>query len=446
MRRLAPVALLLALAVPAPADYWPAFRGADRAGVAEAKTLPATWDTAKNVAWKADVPGAGWSSPVVWGGRVFLTAAVSDAKQKEPRKGLYISDLRGNVPPGEHRRLVLCYDAATGKLLWQRTAFAGKATGTIHLKNSLASETPVSDGERVYAYFGNVGVACYDFAGKELWSVKTPAHKTRMGWGTAASPALHGDRLFLVHDNEEQSFLLALDTRTGKQAWRVERKGEGSNWGTPFVWKNELRTEVVTAGSQRVRSYGLDGKLLWELKGMSLISIPTPFARHGLLYVTSGYVADPFLKPVYAIRPGGSGDITPPDGQERGKYVAWCQPQAGPYHPTPLVYGDYLYVLYDRGFLACYEAKTGKEVYRRQRLGAGATAFTASPWAYGGKVFCLSEDGETFVVQAGPVFKVLARNKLGEMSLATPALAGGSLFLRTQGKLYCLRQPAKGPG
>jgi outer membrane protein assembly factor BamB len=258
-----------------------------------------------------------------------------------------------------------------------------------------------------------------------------------MGWGTAASPALHGDRVFLVHDNEERSFLLALDKHTGKQLWRVERK-EASNWATPFVWKNGMRTELVTAGSGAVRSYDQGGKLLWQLRGMSIISIPTPFARHGLLYVTSGYVADPFLKPLYAIRAGAAGDVSLKRGEAANKYVAWCQRHAGPYHPSPLVYGDYLYVLHDRGFLTCYEARTGKEVYGKRRL--GASAFTASPWAYGGKVFCLSEDGEAVVVRAGKEFKILGRNRLDEMTLATPALAGGSLFVRTSGKLYCLRE------
>jgi outer membrane protein assembly factor BamB len=260
-----------------------------------------------------------------------------------------------------------------------------------------------------------------------------------MGWGTAASPALHDGKVFIVHDNEEKSYLVALDLTTGKELWRVDRK-EGSNWATPFVWLSPGRTELVTAGTGRVRSYGLDGKLLWQLKGMSMISIPTPFAAGGLLYVTSGYVGDPFLKPVYAIKPGATGDISLKGGQTSNQHIAWCQKYAGPYHPTPVVYRGLLYVLHDRGFLACYEADTGKEVYGRRRLARSTSAFTASPWAYDGKVFCLSEDGETVVVQAGREFKVLGRNRLDGMSLATPALAEGSLFLRTQSRLYCLRK------
>jgi outer membrane protein assembly factor BamB len=442
MRILLLVGVLLSVLLPLPTragEDWPAFRGGELAGVAEAPTLPDTWSVERNVLWKVEIPGSGWSSPIVVGNRVFVTSVVSEGKTPPPRKGLYIEDLNGKLTSGERRWLVHCFDARTGKLLWERTAFKGQPKTPVHIKNTYASETPVADGERVYAYFANAGLVCFDHDGKEQWSQKWEPHKMRMGWGNGSSPALDGDRLYVVNDNEEKSFLLALDAISGKQLWRVDRD-EKSNWVTPFVWKNERGTEVVTAGSNRVRSYDRLGKLLWELRGMSVISIPTPFARDGLLYVTSGYVVDPFLKPVYAIRPGAMGDITLPEGATSSATIAWCLPQAGPYHPSPLVYGDYLYVLYDRGFLSCYEAKTGKAVYERQRLGAGAKAFTASPWGYGGKVFCLSEDGDTLVVAAGREFKLLTTNALDEMSMATPAIAGGSLFVRTQNKLYCLRR------
>ena len=421
---------------------WTQFRGGSRAGVAEARTLPAKWGPKENVVWKTDVPGRGWSSPVVWGERLFITTAVTDGKLRDPKKGLYINDLKGTRPAGAFRWLVCCLDWKTGTMLWQKEVHKGAAPGTLHLKNSFASETPAVDGERVYAYFGNVGVFCLDHAGKLLWSKKLPPVKTRMGWGTAASPALYKDRLFIVNDNEDKSYLLALDTKNGNEAWRVERD-EKSNWASPFVWRNDKRVEVVTAGTSRVRSYGLDGKLLWEFGGMSIISIPTPFAADGLLYVTSGYVLDS-LRPVYAIRPGAAGDISLKKGEKSNKSIAWCQRQAGPYHPTPVVYGDYFYVLYDRGFLSCYEAKTGKPVYQKQRLASSATAFTCSPWVYGGKVFCLSEDGDTFVVQAGPTFKVLETNSLDDMCLASPALAHGSLVVRTLGKVYRLEKARAG--
>jgi outer membrane protein assembly factor BamB len=286
----------------------------------------------------------------------------------------------------------------------------------------------------VVVTFGNVGLVCYDLQGKQIWSKSIEPHKTRMGWGTGASPVLHGDRLYFVNDNEEQSYLAALDKGTGAEVWRVERK-EKSNWGTPFVWESKTRTEIVTAGTGKVRSYDLDGKLLWELAGMSSISIPSPFAHGELLFVTSGYVLDS-LRPLYAIKPGAAGDISLKDKATANDAIAWSQRLAGPYHPTPVIHGDYLYVLLDRGFLSCYDVRTGKEVYGKQRIDAGSDKFTASPWAAAGKIYCLSEDGDTYVINGGPKFEVLAKNSVGdEMCLATPALVRGSIILRTATKL-----------
>jgi outer membrane protein assembly factor BamB len=433
------LAILVALAAsPALAGDWPAFRGGGLATPptkGELATLPESWDGKANVLWSVTLP-EGWSSPVVAGGKVFVTAA-SGGKLAEPRKGLYIEDLKGKAPEGEHEWQVICLDAATGKELWRKSPFQGKLGSTIHIKNSLASETPVAADGHVYSVFGNVGVACHTLDGKEVWRLKLPARKTQMGWGTGASPAYADGKLILVNDNEEESYIEALDGKTGKSVWKVKRD-ETSNWATPFVWRHEGRTEVVTAGKGKVRSYSLDGKLLWELRGMSTIAIPTPFAAEGLLFVTSGYILDPVQRPLYAIKPGAKGDITLKSGQKSNDHVAWVQWFAGPYHPTPVAYEGHVYVLLDRGFLSCYEAKTGKAVYEKKRL--GGAAFTASPWAYGGRVYCLSEDGETWAVKAGPEFGVVGRSKLGEMALATPAVAGGSVFLRTRTKLWCLRK------
>jgi outer membrane protein assembly factor BamB len=417
---------------------WPQFRGPGARGVAEASNLPDRWSTNQNVAWVTDVPGRGWSSPIAWGNQVFLTAVVSDAEMEEPKKGLYFGGERKEIPKANHHWMVFAYDLASGRELWRHQAHAGTPPTQLHVKNTYASETPVTDGERVYAYFGNVGLFCYDMQGRLLWSTNWPPVKTRYGWGSAASPVLHQDRLFIVNDNDDSSFAVALDARTGRQLWRVDRD-EKSNWATPYVWQNEKRTELITCGTKRVRSYDLDGNLLWELGGMSSIVIPTPFAGHGLLYVCSGYVQDK-ARPVFAIKPGASGDISLQEDETSNQYIAWYQRTAAPYNPSPLVYGDYFYVLFDFGFLSCHDARTGAAIYDKQRIRPeGPTAFTASPWAADGKLFALSEEGDTFVFQAGPEYKLLHKNSLDEMCMATPAIAGDRLLIRTLTKLYCLK-------
>ncbi len=268
---------------------WPQFRGEQAAGVATNLNLPTTWSSSQNVAWKTPVPGFGWSSPVVWGDRIFVTSVVRDGEVEPPRKGLYFGGERLTPSTNTQHWMVYAFDWATGNRVWEKQVHAGSPGTPVHLKNTYASETPATDGERVYAYFGNVGLYCLDLAGKELWSQKFGSFKTRAGWGTAASPVLHGERVFVVNDNEEKSFLVALNKKTGEQIWRVERD-EKSNWATPFVWENEKRTELVVPGRKRVRAYDLDGKLLWELGGMSSIVIPTPLARFGLLFVCSVFV------------------------------------------------------------------------------------------------------------------------------------------------------------
>jgi outer membrane protein assembly factor BamB len=423
-----------------PQEHWPQFRGPQARGVADGQNLPQTWSATEHVAWKRDLPGLGWSCPIVWGNRVWITTAVGSTPVENPRKGLYLFGENLAPPDETYQWKLLCFDLHTGELLWERVCHEGKPERARHSKNSYASETPVTDGERVYACFGDLGVFCYDLEGNPQWSVRWPSYRTRMGWGPAASPVCHGGRLYVVRDNEEHSHLLAIDARTGEEVWRVERD-EGSNWATPFIWENELRTEIITPGSNKVRAYDLEGQLLYEFGGMSSIAIPTPFAAGGLLYVSSGYVLDR-AKPIFAVRPGAAGDISlPGEDVTSNEFIVWCQHRAGPYNTSPLVYGDYLYVLLDGGMLACYEAHTGKEVYGRQRI-PGGRAFTASPWAYDGRIFCLEEDGQTHVFEAGPEFRHVGTNPLEEddMALATPAMAQGRLLIRTSKRLYCLAE------
>jgi outer membrane protein assembly factor BamB len=433
--------LLLLVAVTAcgsPVTNWFQFRGAGALGVADNPNLPERWSTNENVAWKIEVPGRGWSSPIIAGDRVLLTTVVSEGEMEEPKKGLYFGGERKEISPVTHHWFVLAYDLKSGRELWRKEAHRGLPSKGLHVKNTYASETPVTDGQRVFAYFGNVGLFCYDMEGHSLWETNWAPVKTRNGWGSAGSPALHEQRVFVVNDNDEQSFAVALDASTGRQLWRVERD-EKSNWATPYIWQNERRTELITCGTRRVRSYDLDGKLLWELGGMSSIVIPTPFSKFGLLYVCSGYVGDK-ARPVFAVKPGASGDISLKPGETNNAFIAWSQPVAAPYNPSPLVYGDYFYVLFDFGFLSCHDARTGRLIYEKQRIRPqGNTAFTASPWAANGRIFALSEDGDTYVFASGPEYKLLHKNSLDEMCMATPAISADRLVIRTLSHLYCLR-------
>jgi putative pyrroloquinoline-quinone binding quinoprotein/putative pyrroloquinoline-quinone-binding quinoprotein len=423
---------LAVVAVSAGADDWPRFRGRSAGVAADDPALPDTWSATENVVWTADIPGLGWSSPVVWGDHVFLTSVVNTTQQEPPKPGFYLGDWPASSAP--HRWTVYDIDFRTGKIRWERVVSSAPPGRAKHLKNSYASETPVTDGERVYFYFGNTGLFVFDLDGKPVWSKPIGPLKTRNNWGTGASPVLHGDRVYVLNDNDDQSFLAAYDKRTGADIWRVNRV-EGTNWSTPFVWENERRTEIVTSGSDKVRSYDLSGTLLWEFSGMSTISIPTPFDHNGLLYLASGYIADA-LRPAYAIRPGASGDISLKPDQTSNDFIVWSARTGAPYNPTPLVYGDYYYTLFDRGFFTSQDAKTGKEIYGRQRITGDASGFTASPWGYNGKIFAMSEDGDTYVIRAGTAFEVIGKNSLNEMTLATPAVAHGSLLVRTASKLY----------
>jgi outer membrane protein assembly factor BamB len=430
------LAALLVTGVAA-SDRWPQFRGSQAGRIADDPALPETWSETDNVAWKTEIPGAGWSSPVVWDDHIFVTGTIGGTAEPAPIKGLYDpGDENGRTrSSAEHRWMVYDVDFETGRIRWQQELVRAVPKVQRHIKNSFASETAVTDGERVYVYFGSIGLlAAFDFNGRRVWAKELGAFDGRQAFGTAASPALHKDRIFIVHDNATGSFMAALDTRTGNEIWRVARD-EVENWSTPYIWENERRTEIVTSGLRKVRSYDLDGKLLWELSGMTINVTPTPFASHGLVFINSGYPgASP--RPVYAVRPGASGDISLKPDEASNEFIAWYQPLLGTYNTSSLVYGDFYYTLLDRGFLLCHDARTGRQIYGRQRIAADAAGFTASPWAYNGKIFLLSEDGDTFVVQAGPQFKLLGRNSLYEMALATPAVVRGSVLIRTQSKLY----------
>lgn len=421
---------------------WPQFRGIDATGVSLNTGLPDHWSATENVEWKSDIAGRGWGSPIVWGDNVFVATVVNTGETEPIKKGLYFGGDRKDIPQSIHEWKILCLDLTSGKTRWEKTVRTGMPTGSIHLKNSYASETPVTDGEHVYVCFGNIGLYCFDFNGEQIWSHELAAHKTRNGWGTASSPVLHGDVLYYVNDNDEHSTLLALNKRTGEKLWEVDRD-EKSNWATPFIWTHADRTEIVTAGTRAVRSYDLKGNLLWSLKGMSSITIATPYVADGLLYVSSGYVLDK-TKALYAIKPGATGDLTLQDGQSSNDFIVWSSQKIAPYNPSTIVNDGRLFVLYDRGFMSSFNSKTGNPLFEAQPLNRGSE-FTASPWSYDGKLFCINEDGMCSVIKAGDTLEILHTNSLADddVTLATPAIAGDRLLIRTDKRVYCVRSAAK---
>jgi outer membrane protein assembly factor BamB len=422
------------------AGDWPQFRGPNNSGVCPQSQAPSEWSDTKNLAWTQKIPGYGWSSPIVVGDKIIVTTAVTE-KQKRPQPLGFGMFLKAKPPDTVYRWEVHCLDRNTGKTLWSQVALERKPRTAVTFGNTYASETPVSDGVCVYAYFGMHGVYCYTLDGKEVWQKDLGAYPMLMNWGTGSSPALDGDRLFIVCDNDEKSFLVALDKKTGKELWRVTRD-EKSNWTTPFVWRNQVRVEMVTAGHNAIRSYDpADGKILWELKrpaasSMSFVNA-TPVAAESMLYVAAG--SKPGSSPLWAVKAGASGDISLKSGETSNASIAWSSTKACPPMASPLLYKDHLYILMEKGgILMCLDARTGKEVYKERLKGAGT--FTSSPWVRDGKLYCLAEDGETFVVEAGTKFQLLGKNEIKDMFWATPALSHDSLYLRGADRLYCIRK------
>jgi len=463
------------------ATDWPQFRGPNASAISTEKDLPVEWAKDKNIAWKVQLPGYGWSCPVVWGDKVFVTTAVSDKQKKPGGFGMGMGGPGGGPggggfpkggfnpkPPDDvFKWQVYCLNAADGKTIWSQTARETKPTIPTQASNTYASETPATDGQRVYAYFGAHGVYCFDMTGNEIWKKDLGTYPMALGFGTASSPALTDGRLFIQCDNEKESFLIALDAKSGKEIWKTPRS-ERTGWRSPIVWKTKDRTEVVCIGPQRARSYdAATGKQVWQLGGVNGQPKASAVASDELLVVgTGGGPGGGFgmggfgpkggapggpkggggfgggSKPLFAIKPGASGDITLKDGEKSNEAVAWHQSQGGPSTASPLLYDGYIYILEERGgFLACYDAKTGKQAYK-ERL-PGARGFTSSPWAYDGKVFCLDDNATTYVVEAGPTFKAIGKNTLEGMCWSSPAVAGGAVFLRTVDHLYCIRNAAR---
>ncbi len=437
--------LVLLVASLAWAQNWPQFRGDHALGVVENTQLPLSWDVEKGraVAWKATIPGLAHSSPIVWGDRIYLTTAVSanpNSVLQFPLKGAL--DTRTDV--SKHQFSVMALEKSTGKVVWKQIAYEGEPQVARHPHNSYAAATPAIDGKHLVAFFGSEGLYTYNLEGKLLWKQNVgvldqaafdlPEYK----WGYASSPIIYKNLAIIQCDQIHGSFLEAFDIDTGKPAWRVERPDAIPSWATPGIYEGKTGDELVINGAETIHGYDpLTGKELWKLKGTSMISVPTPFTAHDLIFVFTGYSR--YVQPMYVIKPGSRGDITPPKDALSTDRLAWTTQKGAPYLNTPLVYGENLYVMGNTGILVVYRARTGEKMYQ-QRLGTGGY-FTASAVAGGGKIYFTSEDGDVFVVKAGNEYELLAENHFGDVTMATPAISGRMLLYRTQHFLYALEEP-----
>jgi len=431
--------LIAITATVANAQNWPQFRGPGASGVVEGQPAAVTWNAEKsdNTRWKTAIPGLGHSSPVVWGNKIFVTTAVSSAAKDETRYGLY-----GDVAPVKddprHTWKVYALDKTTGKILWERTAYEGLPKVKRHPKSTHSDSTPVTDGKYLIALFGSHGLYAFDLNGKPLWKQDLGVldsgwfYDADYQWEHGSSPVIYRDLVIIQADVQKDSFIAAYYLKTGKLAWKTPRE-EISSWGTPTVYQGKTRSEIIANGSKAIRGYDpATGKELWRLTPNSEVTTPTPFVAHDLIFVTSGYAP---IQPIYAIRPGAIGDISLKDGKDSSEFIAWSKQRGGPYMPTPIVYGELLYTCSNQGVLTAYNAKTGERAYQ-ERLGGKGGAFTASPVASDGKIYLSSEDGDVFVVKAGPKYELLATNPVGEVMMASPAISDGLVIVRAHNHVF----------
>jgi outer membrane protein assembly factor BamB len=427
-------------------NNWHQWRGPLANGTSPGANPPVEWSPTKNVRWKVEIPGQASASPIVWNNRVFvLTAVPTDRKapasrearsatpSSPPRRGGGGAPNRGAAPSNYYQFMVLCLDRNTGQELWRKVAAEQVPHEPGHQTNTFASGSPMTDGRFLYVSFGSVGIFCYDLQGNLQWKTDLGDMQTRNGFGEGASPALHQDTLVVPWDHEAQSFIAALDARTGDIRWKVNRD-EVTTWATPLIVEHQGRMQVIANGSNRVRSYDLkDGRLLWECGGQASNPIPSPVVQGDLVYCMTGYRG----YAVYAIPLDSMGDITDSD------QIAWSRTDTGPYVSSPVLYGGQLYFTKGRdAILSSLDIKTGEPLIEQVRL-PGLNTMYASPVAAAGRVYFTSREGATIVLKHGPKFEVLATNRMDEGIDASPALVGNQMFLRRERHLYCIENTAR---
>ena len=438
--------LVLCISTHAASDSnWPQFRGPHASGVSD-DAAPTKWnvETGENIRWQTPIPGLGHACPIIWSNRIYVATAVRPNAKADLKIGIYgAGDSYKEKEP--HQWRLLCLDQATGKILWDKPGHEAVPRQERHTKATHANCTMATDGKSLIAFFGSEGLYCYDLNGTLRWKKDVGLLDSgyymapSAQWEYASSPILFENMVIVQCDIQKGSFLAAYNVKDGSQVWRTPRE-EVPTWSTPTVYKDGDRALLIVNGYKHIGGYDArTGKEIWRLTGGGDIPVPTPVVAHGLVFIMNAHGR---LSPIYAVRLDATGDITLQEGQQSNSGIAWSVPRGGAYMQTPMIYGDYLYSCQINGILSCYEAKTGKVIYQ-ERLGTGRTGFTASPVAAEGKIYFTSEEGDVYVVKAGPEFKVLSTNPMGEVCMATPAISEGALFFRTQGHLVAVAEKAK---
>ena len=414
-------------------NQWPGFRGPWGCGYLESTKAATIWsaDSAKSIKWKTPIPGLGHSCPVIWNDYLFVTTAVNTTSGESLKVGLY-GDIDQANDSAVHEFKVYCLDKNTGKIIWERIAQKGIPKSRRHTKSSQANCTPATDGKYLVIHFGSEGLYCYDFTGTLLWKkdmgILAPGPYTDPGveWGYASSPVIFKDKIIVQCDIPKTPYIAALDLATGRELWRTSRGDEVSTWCTPAIYSKDGKSQIIANGYTHMCGYDSEtGKELWKLSNGGDAPAPAPVVANDLIYLNSAHGKS---SPIFALRPDATGDITLSPDSTRSKYIVWSVKRGGAYMQTPLIYKDYLYNLQVNGQLTCYDALTGEVKYKESLN----EAFSASGIAADGKLFFSSEEGNIFVVKAGPEFQLLAKNPLKDICMATPAISGNTLFFRTQ--------------
>jgi outer membrane protein assembly factor BamB len=420
---------------------WPSFRGVHAAGVVDKQNLPESWNgqSGENIIWKTLIPGLAHSSPIIWGDKLFVTTAITSRADASFRHGLYgDGDASNDLSP--HRWVVYCLNKNMGEILWERTATEGIPKDKRHIKSTYANSTPATDGRYVIALFGSQGLFTYNLNGDLVWEkdlgrMNCGAYdEPHLEWGPASSPIVYRDMVIIQNDTSEEDFIIACDIKTGETIWKTKRD-ELPAWGTPTIVESKERTELVTNSSNYI--YGYDpktGNELWRLGGSSKITAPTPIFSDSIIIVCSGRGPE---APIFAIKTGATGNITLEQDRISNESVLWSKTRRGPYMPTPIIYRGYFYTCNNNGRFRCYNLVSGDEIYS-EKLPHRGGGFSASPVASDGRLFMPSEDGDIFVVRAGPEYELLSTNDMGELLMALPAISDGKMYIRAENHLFAI--------